>query len=212
VGISGIAIWFGSNAAEGGCSTSEASRFLHSCRRGPLHLVPAIELEKKGGKNEEKRSRRTGAESAAAASERALCVWTSAKCSHSPLGLHRASPGRSQLGALLWLQNLQKFPGDRAGEQKRGAGNAGKRPAYRWREAGEKVGSLVEVRIVKRCRSCRRRIWFWEARYILERPTLLGPMFFHGECACEWLLATLNDWLGSEGRPAYRRALGRWWL
>jgi len=61
---------------------------------------------------------------------------------------------------------------------------------------------------VKRCRGCFGRIWFWEARYTLQWPTLEGLMFFHGECACEWLLHTLNGWLANAGRPRYRRVMG----
>src|SRR5258707_9717253 len=59
VGVSGTAIWFGSNAAEGECFTSEASKFLHSCRRYRRRLVRRLQLERKGGKNEARICRNT---------------------------------------------------------------------------------------------------------------------------------------------------------
>jgi hypothetical protein len=37
-----------------------------------------------------------------------------------------------------------------------------------------------------KCESCRRRIWFWQARYTLLNGSAV--LDFHGECACDWLL------------------------
>lgn len=43
---------------------------------------------------------------------------------------------------------------------------------------------------MKRCNGCGRRIFFWEARYSIWN--CVEALHFHGECACDWLLDSLN--------------------
>lgn len=57
-----------------------------------------------------------------------------------------------------------------------------------------------------KCFACTKRIFFWEARFTITDDAFpSAEISFHGECACEWLLQSLNGFLRD---VTFRRVLG----